>query len=285
MKNKLIGGLAVLLMIFGVSICGCMEDNKSQAKEMVDLLPNNYNGFVYVSFKNIEDSEYSSEYRSKILKSLIGANGNIRDEGDKTGIYINKTKNIIMYDNGNYRNRSLIMIIEGDYDFDKLKKYLKEENNVKFTENYKGFEIYANSKYDDTALIIYNDKIIVGTKNSVYDCIDVIKGDKEPLSKNEKVMEIFNKLPSDACIMIVGTGKRWDNTIARGVSITFKDNDRVKVYSIFKYNDEKSAQSGYKELSKSFEKEKKKPDIDGSVKLDGVFVIGTAEGPAKELKL
>ena len=46
MKNKLIGGLAVLLMIFGVSICGCMEDNKSQAKEMVDLLPNNYNGFV-----------------------------------------------------------------------------------------------------------------------------------------------------------------------------------------------------------------------------------------------
>ena len=284
MKNKLIGGLAVLLMIFGVSICGCMEDNKSQAKEMVDLLPNNYNGFVYVSFKNIEDSEYSSEYRSKILKSLVGANVNIRDEGDKTGIYINKTKNIIMYDNGNYRNRSLIMIIEGDYDFDKLKKYLKEEKDVKFTENYKGFEIYANSKYDDTALIVYNDKIIVGTKNSVYDCIDVIKGDKEPLSKNEKVMEIFNKLPSDACIMLVSTEKRWDDSIARGGSITFKDNDRVKIYLVSKYKDEKSAQNAYEKLKEEFEREKK-PDIDGSVKLDGVFVIGTAEGPAKELKL
>ena len=37
-------------------------------------------------------------------------------------------------------------------------------------------------------------------------------------------------------------------------------------------------------LKKEFEKEKK-PDVDGSIKLDGVFVIGTAEGPAKELKL
>ena len=242
---------------------------------------------LYVSFKNIEDSEYSSEYRSKILKSLVGANVNIREEGDKTGIYINKTKNIIITGSyGYYKDNSLIMIIEGDYDFDKFKKYLKEENNVKFTENYKGFEIYANSKYDDTALTFYNDKIIVGTKNSVYDCIDVIKGDKEPLSKNEKVMEIFNKLPSDACIMVVGTGKRWDNTIAMGSSISFKNNDIVKVNRIHKYEDEKSAQSAYEKLKKEFEKEKKKtPGLEGSVKLDGVFVIGTAEGPAKELKL
>jgi hypothetical protein len=176
------------------------------------------------------------------------------------------------------------MIIEGDYDFDKFKKYLKEENNAKFIENYKGFEIYVGSK-DDTALIIYNDKIIVGTKNSVYDCIDVIKGDKEALSKNEKVMEIFDKLPSDACIMLVSSGKRWDNTIAMGSSISFKNNDIVKVNRIHKYEDEKSAQSAYEKLKKEFEKEKKKtPGLEGSVKLDGVFVIETAEGSPKELK-
>ena len=59
-------------------------------------------------------------------------------------------------------------------------------------------------------------------------------------------MEIFNKLPSDACIMIVGTGKRWDDTIAGSYGITFKNNDRVKVYYISKYKDEKSAKCVWK---------------------------------------
>ncbi len=281
--KKIIGGLTILLMIVGVSICGCMEDNKSQANEMINLIPKNYNGFVYVSFKNIENSEYSSEYRSKILKSLgMRTNGN----GEKTGIYINKTKNIIITANNENYRQNVLMIIEGDYDFDKFKKYLKEERNISPTENYKGFEIYLLGDRYNSALTFYNDKIIAGTKNGVYDCIDVIKGDKEPLSKNEKVMEIFDKLPSDACIMLVGVGKSWDGTIARGHSIAFKDNDRVKVDIIEKYGDEKSAQKRYDELLKDLEKEEKKnPEMKGSVKLDGVFVIGTAEGPAKELKL
>ncbi len=283
MNKKIIGGFAVLLMIIGVSICGCMEDNKSQANEMINLIPENYDGFVYVSFKNIENSEYASEYRSKILKSL-GMNGN--DNGEKTGIYVNKTKSIILYDNYNYRGGSAIIIMKGDYDFDKFKKYLKEEKNISPTENYKGFGIYHLGGRYDSALTLYNDKIIAGTKNGVYDCIDVIKGDKESLSKNEKVMEIFDKLPSDACIMLVGVGKRWDNTIARGYSITLKDNDRAKACVVEKYEDEESAQKKYEELSKHYEKEKKQnPEFDANIKLDGVFIIGIVEGPVKELKL
>ena len=36
---------------------------------------------------------------------------------------------------------------------------------------------------------------------------------------------------------------------------------------------------------KYFELQKQNPEFDANIKLDGVFVIGTVEGPAKELKL
>jgi tetratricopeptide (TPR) repeat protein len=283
--KKIIGGFTVLLLIIGVSICGCMEDNKNQAKGLINLIPENYNGFVYVSFKNIENSEYASEYRSKILNSL-GMRTNGGDNGEKTGIYLNKTKDIIITANNENYRQNVLIIIGGDYDFDKFKKYLKEEKNISPTENYKGFEIYPIDNRYDLVLTFYNDKIISGTKSSVYDCIDVIKGDKESISKNEKVMEIFDKLPSDACIMMVAAKKSWDGTIARGYGITLKNNDRVKAYVVEKYEDKESAQKKYEELIKHYEKEKKQnPEFDANIKLDGVFVIGTVEGPAKELKL
>lgn len=84
--------LAILLaLIIGTSLCGCLNDSKSEADELIKMLPVDYNGFVYVNFKNIEDSKYSSEYRSKILNALRLGNAN----GEKTGIYINKTKRMI----------------------------------------------------------------------------------------------------------------------------------------------------------------------------------------------
>ena len=285
MINKIIGGLLLLLVVVGVSVSGCIENSNSQVNEMISLLPKEYNGFIYVNFMNLKNKEYESEYRSKILNAL-GLKATGEDNGEKTGIYLNKTESIIISGNSNnYYDINLVMIIQGKYDLDKFKKYLKDDRKM-YISDYKGFEIYSDNENDEFALTIYNDKIIAGTKKGVYDCIDVIKGDKEPLTKNEKVMEIFNKLPSDACMMTVSVGKSWDNTIGRGFGIIFEDNDKVKAYIVEKFENEEIAKKKYEKYLKELDEYKeKKPDIKASVKLDGLFVIRTAEGPEKELRL
>jgi hypothetical protein len=276
---RVFGVLAILTIIVGISLCGCVKDNKSEANELIKILPSDYRGFVYANFKNIENSKYASEYRSKILNSLRLGNA----DGEKTGIYINKTKGILISGNGYNR---MIFIIEGDYDLDKFKNHLKEigTNPV---EEYEGFKIYAKNSDDEFALIFYNDMIIAGTKQGVYDCIDVIKGKRDSLLKNNEVMEVYDKLPSDACVMSVTIGyNSWYKTIGEGMSITLKNDHRVKVVRVEKYKDEETAKEKYEELLKEKEKreeEMKKKGISGDVKLDGQYLLITVEGPEEEI--
>jgi hypothetical protein len=246
-----------------------VKDNKSEANELIKMLPSDYKGFVYVNFKNIENSKYASEYRSKILNSLRLGNAN----GEKTGIYINKTKRILISENG---YDWIIFIIEGDYNFDKFKNHLKEIG-MEPVEEYEGFKIYTKTSDDRLALTFYKDMIIAGTKQGVYDCINVIKGKRDSLLKNKEVMEIYDKLPSDACVMSVTIGyNSWHKTIGEGMSITLKNDHRVKVVRVEKYKDEETAKGKYEELLKQKEKhegEMKKKGISGDVKLDGQYLI------------
>ncbi|WP_244409484.1 hypothetical protein [Methanocaldococcus jannaschii] len=274
--------LAILLaLIIGTSLCGCLNDSKSEADELIKMLPVDYNGFVYVNFKNIEDSKYSSEYRSKILNALRLGNAN----GEKTGIYINKTKRMIFSGSGYDR---FVIIIEGDYDFDKFKNHLKEIG-VNPVEEYGGFKIYTKPNDDKIALTFYKDMIIAGTKQGVYDCINVINGEMDSLLKNREVMEIYDRLPSDACVYEVsGTYSPWYKTVAEGMSISFENNDRVKVVRVEKYKDEETAKEKYEELLKKKDRDKEemeKKGITADIKLDGQYLIVTVEGPEDELKI
>ncbi|ADC69726.1 conserved hypothetical protein [Methanocaldococcus sp. FS406-22] len=279
---RIVGILAILLaIIVGTSLCGCVKDSKSEANELIKMVPSDYKGFIYVNFKNIENSKYASEYRSKILNSLGLRNAN----GEKTGIYINKTKRMLISEN---RYDRIIFIIEGDYDFDKFKNHLKEIG-MKPVEEYEGFKIYTKPSDDRLALTFYKDMIIAGTKQGVYDCINVIKGKRDSLLKNQEVMEIYDKLPSDACVMSVAIGYNpWYKTIGEGMSITLKNDHRVKVVRVEKYKDEETAKEKYEELLKEKEKheeEMKKKGISGDIKLDGQYLIITVEGPEEEINL
>ncbi|NPA62508.1 MAG: hypothetical protein GXN95_03020 [Methanococci archaeon] len=277
-KLKILAKILIMLsaIVVGASLSGCVNDSKSEANELIKMLPYNYNGFVYVNFETLKGEE-SSQYRSKILNTL-----KIRDtNGDETGIYINKTKRMI-FGGSSYDN--FVMIIEGDYDFDKFKNHLKKVG-INPTEEYNGFKIYSKPN-EEFALTIYKDMIIAGTKQGVRECIDVIKGKEESLLKNEGVMDIYNKLPSDACVYEVRNAyDPWDKTIADGSSISFENNNMVKVVRVEKYKDEETAKEKYEELLKKKEMDEediKKKGIKVDIKLDGQYVIVEVEGPEDE---
>ena len=263
MNEKIVAILAVFAIAVVITSSGCI-DGGSSAKDMAKMVPEDASTFTHSDVQTMRDDKDLQEIYEKIAEV-------IDDDLDVIGLEsddINHMASVIEED-GNYE----LVILKGNFDLEDVRDELDDAN---FDEaEYKGVEFWKAVSWlgGDSAFAISGDMLICGDKDSVKDCIKVMKGSEQSVyDDNEDFRDVIDRLPRGMSTVVSIPN---ENALAVGIVWMRENEDTFKMEGVAKYDDEDDAENEKSDTKR--EMEKVGEWFDAEVKQSGKFLEFTAK--------
>lgn len=245
-------GLIAVVIIIGVVLVGFGE---SPAKSVMKQLPED-TYFTYIDLKTLrEDKDLAPLWESfeEVESAELERIGIEPEELDFSG------------------GSSSIVLVGGDFDLENIRYKLDDEGYDE--SRYRDVEIWESWR---NCVALLGDKIIIGSESSVKDAIRVMKGERKSFYERDSEMaSIMDRLPSGFIVMIMPGGGEYKGLESMGSSIQKINARRLKIQSIFMFDDEYSAKNAEDDIIEDFEEEEELRDVDVSVQDRYVTVTAT----------
>jgi len=164
-----------------------------------------------------------------------------------------------------------------EFDLEEVRYKLDDEGFHKGA--YMGEEVWKKGGYLLTTEVValLGDKIITGDEYSVQNAIRVIKGEKASLyESNPKMALIADKLPDGFFVMITGTAaySKYRDLQAMGTSVQKMDEWRLKVQSVYLFDNKYSAGNAVDDVTNDLERVRYLDNVE--VSAQDRYVVATA---------
>ena len=133
-----------------------------------------------------------------------------------------------------------VKVIEGEFERAKVRVALTDADYR--SGSYQEEERWESSDGHSWVLVM-EEVLLIGPKDEIRDCVDVIKGRLESLESNVYVGQVIDKLPEGPKV-IVGRGDVSGSLLAWGWSYQPEDSDTMKVKAVYHYDGEGAAEIG-----------------------------------------
>lgn len=244
--------LISLLILVGTSV-NCSLSSTGGATDMMKKIPE---GVSYFSFIDIKELRSDDD-----LKDIFEESEDDFDYWLEIGIDIDDIDSVAMYGS--------TILMDGDFNLDDIREELEDLDYDK--DDYKGVEVWE-SDYGYTWVAMKGNLIIMGSEESVKDCIRVIDGGEDSVLDDNDCKDVMDRLPS-GIFMMYNKIEEYQDMEAFGISIQTKDKDTLRVTEIFKFEDEDAAEDAIVEIEEYADEE----DLYNiNVDQDGKFVEVTA---------
>ena len=270
-NKKIVALLGVFAIVVVIASLGCL-DGGSSAKDMAKMVPEDASRFGHFDFQTMRDDKDLEEFYEKMEGDNLDALGVDRYD-------INHMAVVSGEEEGDYE----LVILKGNFDLEDVRDELDDAD---FDEDeYKGIEIWkrASKLGGDFAIAISGDTLIIGKKDSVKDCIKVMKGsEKSVYDDNEDFRDVIDRLPGGIITFVSPSGCRhqYEGTLRAGIVNIREDEDTLKVHVVIKFDDEDDAEDAKSELKRDL----KEVIDDVVVKQNGVFLECTAKGDFEDFE-
>lgn len=270
MNKKIVAILGVFAIAVVIASLGCLGGGNS-AKDMAKMVPEDASTFAHFDFQAMRDDEDLEKIYEKMTEG--------RDDLDALGLDVDDINRGagVAGEEGDYE----LSILNGNFD---LEDFRDELDDADFDEDeYKGIEIWKRASWlgGDSAIAISGDTLIIGNKDSVKDCIKVMKGsEKSVYDDNEDFRDVIDRLPGGIITIVSPSGCRhkYEGTLMAGFVNIKEDEDTLKVHVVIKFDDEDDAEDAKSELKRDLKEEMD----DVEVKQNGVFLECTAKGDLED---
>ena len=245
-------GLIAVVIIIGVVLVGFGE---SPAKSVMKQLPED-TYFTYIDLKTLrEDKDLAPLWESfeEAESAELERIGIEPEELDFSG------------------GSSSIVLVGGDFDLENIRYKLDDEGYDE--SRYRDVEIWESWR---NCVALLGDKIIIGSESSVKDAIRVMKGERKSFYERDSEMaSIMDRLPSGFIVMIMPGGGEYKGLEFMGSSIQKINARKLKIQSIFMFDDKYSAKNAEDDIIEDFEEKEELRDVDVSVQDRYVTVTAT----------
>ena len=268
MKKKIVAILGVFAIVVVIASLGCL-DGSSSAKDMAKMVPDDASTFAHFDLQTMRDDKDLKEIYEKMTEGS-------RDDWDALGFDMDDINHMAAAE-GEEGFSDGLGILKGNFDLEDVRDELDDAD---FDEDeYKGIEIWKRASWlgGDSAIAISGDTLIIGNKDSVKDCIKVMKGsEKSVYDDNEDFRDVIDRLPGGIITIVSPSGCRhkYEGTLMAGFVNIKEDEDTLKVHVVIKFDDEDDAEDAKSELKRDLKEEMD----DVEVKQNGVFLECTAKG-------
>ena len=263
MNEKIVAILGVFAIAVVITCLGCI-DGGSSAKDMAKMVPKDASIFTHFDLQTMRDDKDLEEIYEKIAEV-------IDDDLDVVGLESEDITHMasVIEEDGNYE----LVILKGDFDLEDVRDELDDAN---FDEDeYKGVEFWKAVSWlgGDSTFAISGDMLICGDKDSVKDCIKVMKGSEQSVyDDNEDFRDVIDRLPRGISTVVSIPN---ENALAVGFVRMREDEDTFKMKGVAKFDDEDEAEDEKSDTKR--EMEKMGEWFDAEVKQSGKFLEFTAK--------
>jgi len=248
----IVGIVAVVAIIAGIVFVGF---GGTSAKDVMKQLPESAS-FSYIDYKSLRTDKDLAP-----LWEMAGEYGSLEKYGVRGLNFLGISGEVYL--------------AGGEFDLEEVRYRLDDEGFHKGA--YMGDEVWKKEGYPAEAIALLGDKIIGGNEYGVQNAIRVIKGEKASLyESNPKMSRVTDKLPGGFFVMITGTTaySKYKDLEAMGTSVQKMDEWRLKVQSVYLFDNKYSAGNAVDDISS---------DLEGAGYLDNVevsaqdrYVVATA---------
>lgn len=234
------------------------------AARMMSMIPKDASQFMFVDIKTLQGDEDLESLYEDMFSDI--------DEMLATfGTQVGDIRRIA-------GSGEQLLLLDGSFKLSEVRDTLEDQGFDK--SEYKGVEVWEDpSGYAWVAVM--GNLIVVGSKDAVEDCIDVIKGGESSLRDNRDAREVMDRLPS-GIVMGLGIGEAFSEIIDQeyeglkvgGMSLAKKDKNTLRAAAVMKFEDSDAAQNAADRIKDDLEEENFK-----NIKIDrdNEFVKVTAE--------
>jgi hypothetical protein len=262
MKKKIVAILGVLVIAVVIASSGCIGGGNS-AKDMAKMVPEDASTFGHSDVQTMRDDKDLEAIYEKMTERLYAL--------DELGLDIDDINHmaVVSGEEGDYE----LSILKGNFDLEDVRDELDDAD---FDEDeYKGIEIWkrASRLGGDFAFAISGDTLIAGNKDSVKDCIKVMKGsEKSVYDDNEDFRDVIDRLPRGISTVV---NIPYKNALAAGIVWMKEDKDTFKMKGVAKFDDEDEAADEKSDTKR--EMKEKGEWFDVEAKQSGKFLESTAK--------
>lgn len=290
-KKTIIDLIAIVAIALVVAFSGCVETSEVGTPEIpseistksegtvIDVMKHVPTGSVigYINLKNMREDDDLAGYLEAYYPNYVGIM--LSDAGiPEVAISIDK----LAYCDGAY-------FIWGDFDLKKIRGYLKDESWQQDT--YREVEVWYREDGNVNEIALFKGEIMMGGKGCVKPIIRVMKGEYKSLYDNKDMLDVVNKLPDGFTITMgmpeapfrfeeIGrmSGKRSSFFFGEvygvvpmcfGSSQNKISKDELKMDTIYKFNDERTAE----DVAKKMEQRYNGSEVDVEVTTQDEYVI------------
>jgi len=227
MKFRIILSVLILLTMLNTGIgCSCSGGGRGDFIELMKMVPKDSTSFTFWNVEALGESEDTypiwEDWQGKIDDWL-------NDIGEVETYEVKVFSQALIPDMG------VVTIITGDFIVDEIEVYLEENG---YTSNpYKEISVFTKMEGDTEVAISFYKGIIIGNKEIVEKCIDVIKGeDGNPSLYNEtSIKEIADRLPGGVMTCITKNEELYKNLLGIGMSLQKNNEATLKVKAFYKF--------------------------------------------------
>ena len=270
MNKKIVAILGVLVIAVVIASLGCLGGGNS-AKDMAKMVPEDASRFGHFDLQTMRDDKDLEDIYEKMTEG--------QDDLDVLGLDMDDINHMaaVSEEEGDYE----LSILKGNFDLEDVRDALDDADLDE--DEYKGIEIWKRASWlgGDSAIAISGDTLIIGNKDSVKDCIKVMKGsEKSVYDDNEDFRDVIDRLPGGITTFVSPSGCRhkYEGTLMAGFVFIKEDEDTYKMHVVIKFDDDDDAEDAKSELKQDLKEEMD----DVEVKQNGVFLECTAKGDLED---
>ena len=265
MNEKIVAILGVFAIAVVIASLGCLDGGNS-AKDMAKMVPEDASTFGHSDVQTMRDDKDLEEIYEKMAEGS-------RDDWDALGLDLDDINHMAVVSGEEGGGDYELVILKGNFDLEDVRDELDDAD---FDEDeYKGIEIWKRASWvgGDSAIAISGDTLIIGDKDSVKDCIKVMKGsEKSVYDGNEDFRDVIDRLPRGISTVV---GIPYENALAAGIVWMKEDEDTYKMKGVAKFDDEDEAKDEKSDTKREMKGKGEWFDID--VKQSGKFLEFTAK--------
>jgi len=159
-----------------------------------------------------------------------------------------------------------VFIIGGNFDLEKIRGYLDDAGLKQDT--YRGEEIWHKENEGYTlGIALFKDKLIIGDARRI---IQVMKGEEKSLYDIKDAVDVVNKLPDGFTITIYTYTEGGD---VRGDSHVKMSEEEIKIQTIYKFDDERTAEDATKGMEQYYKEYYEGREVDVEIATQDEYVI------------
>ena len=217
--------LISLLVLVGASV-GCTSDAK-EATTVMERVPWDTNPLVITDVADLRSDSYLGGLYTA-WKDALGHQMEIHG--------------IDSSDVGLSASGGGLSLYEGDFDLVEVRYELEDRDYSEY--EYKDVEVWQKPRGNEWVALM-NGLIVIGSKESVQDCLTVIREEAGSLSDRQDARDVIDRLP-DGVIMQIGSVEPLSllgifDLEAWGMSVNKKDAETIEIIAVYKFDDEDAA--------------------------------------------